>query len=137
MVLFKSSPEVLKHIVLDQGRYLIPRRDGRILMGSTVERVGFDKRTTKAAREELVAAAIARVPALKYAELERHWAGLRPGSPDGIPYIGPHPEVGGLFVNTGHYRNGVVMGLASAQLAANLMLDQPPVVDPEPYLLKP
>ena len=137
MVLFKSEPDVLKRIVLDQGRYLIPRRDGRILMGSTVEYVGFDKRTTEAAREELVSAAIARVPSLKYAEVERHWAGLRPGSPDGIPFIGPHPEIQGLYVNTGHFRNGVIMGLASAQQAANLMLGQEPVVDPEPYLLKP
>ncbi|MDX1335761.1 MAG: glycine oxidase ThiO [Gammaproteobacteria bacterium] len=137
MVLFKTEPDVLKRIVLDQGRYLIPRRDGHILMGSTVEYVGFDKRTTEAAREELIEAAINRVPALKYAEVERHWAGLRPGSPDGIPFIGPHPEIEGLHVNTGHFRNGVIMGLASAQLAANLMLGQEPVVDPEPYLLKP
>ena len=65
--------------------------------------------------------------------VERHWAGLRPGSPGGVPYIGRHPEIGNLFINSGHYRNGVVLGPASARLVADLVLGREPVVDPEPY----
>jgi len=136
MILFRASPELLKRIVPDQGRYMIPRRDGHILMGSTVEHVGLDKRTTESAREELVAAALKLVPELAKAEVVKHWSGLRPGSPDGVPFIGPHPDIEGLFVNTGQFRNGVVMGLASAELAANHMTGRTPILDDTPYLLQ-
>lgn len=136
MILFQAEPGLVKRIVMDQGRYLIPRRDGHILMGSTVEHVGFDKRTTEAARDELLAAAVRLVPALAEAKIVRHWAGLRPGSPQGVPFIGPHPDIKGLFVNTGHYRNGVVMGLASAALAASQIMGRVPVLEDSPYLLK-
>jgi glycine oxidase len=133
MILFRARPGLLKRIVLDQGRYLIPRRDGHIVVGSTMEYVGFDKCTTESAREELVSEALSLVPGLAEAGIERHWAGLRPGSPQGIPFIGPHPEIGGLFVNTGHFRNGVVMGLASAELSASQIMGAKPVLDDEPY----
>jgi glycine oxidase len=136
MILFRAKPGLLKRIVLDQGHYLIPRRDGHILMGSTVEYVGFDKRTTESAREELVAAALKLVPGLANAEIVKHWSGLRPGSPDGVPYIGPHPDIEGLFVNTGHFRNGVVMGLASCELVVCHMTGRKPVLDDAPYLLE-
>lgn len=135
MILFRARPGVLTRIVLSGDRYVIPRRDGRILAGSTVEEVGFEKVTTPAAREEMHAAACALIPALKDYPVEHHWAGLRPGSPTGIPFIGEHPEIRGLFVNAGHFRNGVVLGLASAHLAADLMLGRPPVLDPAPYAL--
>ena len=67
--------------------------------------------------------------------MEKHWAGLRPGSSNGIPFIGACPGHDGLYINAGHYRNGVVMGLASAQLLADLVLQRPPCVDPTPYAL--
>jgi glycine oxidase len=136
MILFRASPGLLTRVVLDQGRYIIPRRDGHILMGSTVEHVGYDKRTTESAREELVAAALKLVPGLADAEVVKHWSGLRPGSPDGVPFIGPHPAIEGLFVNTGQYRNGVVMGLASCELASYHMTGRTPVLDVTPYLLE-
>jgi glycine oxidase len=135
MILFRARPGLLRRIVLHQGRYLIPRRDGHIVVGSTMEYVGFDKRTTESAREELISEALSLVPELAEAEIEHHWAGLRPGSPQGIPFIGPHPEIRGLFVNAGHFRNGVVMGLASAELAASQILGEKPVLDDEPYRL--
>lgn len=135
MLLFQAEPGLLTRIILSEGRYLIPRRDGHILMGSTMEHVGFDKSTTESAREELLTEALRLVPELAEASIERHWAGLRPGSPEGVPFIGPHPGVEGLYVNTGHYRNGVVMGLASAALAATQILGQAPVLDEAPYLL--
>jgi len=133
MILFGARPDTLTRIVLAGDRYLIPRRDGHILCGSTLEHTGFDKSTTQTAMEELHAAAIERVPALADFPVVKHWAGLRPGSPRGIPYIGEHPEIRGLFVNAGQYRNGVVLGLASAQLAADQILGRAPVLDPAPY----
>ncbi|MGZ5577448.1 MAG: NAD(P)/FAD-dependent oxidoreductase, partial [Methylobacter sp.] len=64
-----------------------------------------------------------------------HWAGLRPGTEHGIPYIDRHPEIGNLFINAGHFRNGLAMGPASAQLMADLVLERRPQVAPEPYKL--
>jgi glycine oxidase len=135
MILFRAEPGLMRRIVLCDGRYLIPRRDGRILAGSTLEYTGFDKATTGAAREELLLAAAALVPALANTPVEHHWAGLRPGSPTGIPLIGEHPECPGLFVNTGHFRNGVVLSLAACRLAADLVLGRAPCCDPAPYRL--
>jgi glycine oxidase len=133
MLLFRTPPQTVRRIVLAGARYVIPRRDGRVLVGSTVEHVGFDKSTTEEAKQELREAAFGLIPALQEAPLEQHWAGLRPGSPNGVPYIGPHPELAGLYVNAGHYRNGVVMGLASARLLGDLVLGRPPVLDPDAY----
>lgn len=136
IILFRARAGLMQRILLSGGRYLIPRRDGRILMGSTLEYVGFDKETTDTAREDLHAAAAALVPALADAPVEHHWAGLRPGSPAGVPYIGEHPDCPGLFVNAGHFRNGVVMSLASCRLAADLVCGSGSVViDSAPYRL--
>jgi len=135
MLVFRDNPGGLTRIILKDNHYLIPRRDGRILVGSTLEDVGFDKSTTDAAASELREAAQAIMPVLAKTEVELQWAGLRPGSPDGIPYIGQHPEVDGLFVCTGHYRNGFVLGPASARLMVDLILGREPVVDPAPYRL--
>lgn len=137
MILFRAQPGDLQHIVLTekggQTRYLIPRKDGRILVGSTLEYQGFDKSTTREGLDALRHFAINLLPGLAEVEIESHWAGLRPGSPQGIPYICGHPEVEGLFINTGHFRNGVVMGSASARLLSDLILKREPVVDPSPY----
>lgn len=133
MLLFKTEPGAVKHIVMSSGHYLIPRRDGHVLVGSTMERVGFDKRTTDAARQALLAAAGQIMPTLLESPLVNHWAGLRPGTERGIPYICSHPEVRGLFISAGHFRNGVVIGPASARLLADLVLERDPIVDPMPY----
>ncbi|MCG5516184.1 MULTISPECIES: FAD-binding oxidoreductase [unclassified Ectothiorhodospira] len=89
--------------------------------------------TTEAAAQTFHAAAARLVPALVDLPIEKHWAGLRPGSPQGIPYIGPHPEVEGLFVNAGHYRNGVVMSIGACRLLTDLIMGQSPICDPSPY----
>lgn len=133
MLLFQAHPGLIKHIVLNQDRYLIPRHDGHILIGSTVEYTGFNKTTTEQARNDLYHAAISMVPALAQASVVKHWAGLRPGAPEGIPYIGELPSLRGLFVNAGHFRNGVVTGLASARLLADLISGTPPIIDPSSY----
>lgn len=133
MLLLRAPPGLLRHMILAEGQYLVPRRDGRILVGSTMEYVGFDKSTTAAAYRELHEAALALVPALAECPVERHWAGLRPGSRDGVPSIGGHPRCRGLYVNIGHFRNGVVTGPASARLLADLLLGREPILDPRPY----
>ncbi|MCK4587958.1 MAG: glycine oxidase ThiO [Gammaproteobacteria bacterium] len=136
MILYRAKPGQLNRILLKDGHYAIPRRDGRVLVGSTMEDVGFDKAITEEAREELDATAKQLVPMLANARIERHWSGLRPGSPTGVPFIGPHPKIEGLFINAGHYRNGVVMAPASAELMADILLKRStPVVDPKPYSL--
>ncbi len=129
MILFRATPGLVQRIDLYRGRYVIPRRDGRVLTGSTLEHAGFDKRTTGEALEDLRAAALELIPAMADAPVEHHWAGLRPGSPDGVPFIGPHSRVAGLWVNAGHYRNGVVLGLASARLLADRLLGRPGELD--------
>ncbi|MDH4561494.1 MULTISPECIES: glycine oxidase ThiO [unclassified Pseudomonas] len=136
MILFKCAPDFLPAIVLAKGRYAIPRRDGHILVGSTLEHAGFDKTPTDEALESLKASAFELLPQLADAELVGHWAGLRPGSPEGIPFIGPVPGVDGLWLNCGHYRNGLVLAPASCQLLADLLLGREPVIDPQPYAPK-
>jgi len=116
MIQYAASPGLLRHIVLAHGRYLIPRRDGLVLAGSTLEYTGFEKQTTREARESLAEFATQLLPGLGDCEIVNHWAGLRPGKTDGIPVIGEHPEVKGLYLNTGHFRNGVILAPASAQL---------------------
>jgi len=135
MLLFHGRAGLLRRIVLHQDRYIIPRRDGRILAGSTLEQVGFDKATTADASLDLHRAALNLMPALANCPVEQQWAGLRPGTPTGVPYIGAHPTMEGLYVCAGHYRNGVVLGLASARLLADLVLDRSPIIDPNPYAI--
>lgn len=135
MLLFDAQPETLKHMVLDGDQYLIPRRDGKILAGSTVEQGDFDKTTTAEARDRLHEFAVNLLPSLNSFLVINHWAGLRPGTEHGIPYIAKHPEIGNLFINAGHFRNGLAMGPASAQLMADLVLGRTPQVVPEPYQL--
>ena len=122
MLLFKTEPGQIQRITLSAGHYVIPRRDGRVLVGSTMEYAGFDKTTTNQALNDLQKVAVSLYPVLEKAEIEMHWAGLRPGSTTGVPYIGQVESAPGLYVNTGHFRNGVVMGPASARKVAEMVL---------------
>ena len=133
MLLFKLQPGVLDTILYRNGLYLIPRRDGHILVGSTLEDAGFDKATDDATRQRLHADATELLPALAKLQPVQHWAGLRPGSPDNIPIIDRHPDFDNVFINTGHFRYGVTMAPASAELVVNLMEGAPPALDPAPY----
>lgn len=133
MLLFKAEPGALRSIILKNGIYLIPRLDGHILAGSTLEDVGFDKTTTEEAKAMLYAQATAILPLLKHAPLVQHWAGLRPGSPDNIPTIDRHPQLENLYINSGHFRYGVTMAPASAEILANLVLGRPQALDISPY----
>ena len=133
MILYRCAPNFLSSMVLAKGRYAIPRRDGHILIGSTLEHAGFDKTPTGEALSSLRASAEELIPALAGRELVNHWAGLRPGSPQGIPFIGEVPGHQGLWLNTGHYRNGLVLAPASCQLLADLMQKRSPIIEAAPY----
>lgn len=133
MLLFKLEPGFLDHILYRQGLYIIPRHDGHILVGSTLEDAGFDKSTDCATRHKLHAEASVLLPELDFAEPIRQWSGLRPGSPDNIPVISRLPSFSNVYANVGHYRYGVTMAPASAELLADLMEDKTPALDPTPY----
>ena len=135
MILFKTPPESIKRIVLSKDRYVIPRKDGRVLVGSTLEHTGFEKNITTEAYNDLRSEAARMIPMLADIQVEHHWAGLRPGSTNGIPYICAVPEIEGVYVNTGHFRNGVVLGPASARLMADIILAREPILEIEPYKL--
>lgn len=133
MILYKCAEDFLPSMVLAKGRYAIPRRDGHILIGSTLEHAGFDKTPTGDALASLRASAEELLPALAGQTPVQHWAGLRPGSPQGIPFIGPVPEYPGLWLNTGHYRNGLVLAPASCRLLVDMLQRRDPIIDPQLY----
>ncbi len=133
MIMYKGEPDLVKRIILSEGHYIIPRKDGRILAGSTLEKIGFDKSISFAAFNELRQSAVALVPLLDKLPIERQWAGLRPGTEKGIPYICQHDVIEGLYVHAGHFRNGIVLGVASAELMADIVLGREPWCDADPY----
>jgi glycine oxidase len=135
MIQFAASPGLLRHIVFANGHYLIPRRDGLVLAGSTLEYTGFEKKATPEAQDSLANFARQLLPGLNDCKIVNHWAGLRPGKTDGIPIIGEHPEIKGLYLNTGHFRNGVVLAPASAQLLLDIMTGRASFTSPEAYRL--
>ena len=109
----------LSHVVTSESVYLVPRRNGEIWIGATEERVGFDRRVTAEGVASLLDAGIALVPALEDCTFRGAWAGLRPGTPDGLPCIGTLAP--GLVVAAGHHRNGVLLAPATGQLATELV----------------
>jgi glycine oxidase len=122
------------HRILCQGkRYMVPRPDGRILVGSTEENAGFDKRTTAGAIADLLSFAAVLVPALAGAHLERCWAGLRPGTLDDLPVLGPVPGITNLFAAAGHFRSGIQLSPSTALVMKELLLGQPLTVSLEPF----
>jgi glycine oxidase len=109
------KPEInLPHMVYCDGFYMVPRRDGHLLAGSTLEDVGFDPATTEVIQEELREKSEALMPSLRGLPVIKHWSGLRPGTPNNLPTIGPHPQIENLYLNTGHFRYGLTMAPASA-----------------------
>jgi glycine oxidase len=135
MLLYKTEPGLLAHIIVTDDCYLIPRTDGHILCGSTVSDVGFDRSTTPQALAQLSARAECLLPSLKAIPIVGHWAGLRPGSDTGIPVISRSTECENLFVSCGHFRNGIAMAPASAQLMSDLVEGVESPIDSLPYAL--
>ncbi len=118
ILLFKFDTPPFTQVLLKESLYFIPRRDGHMLVGSTLEDVGFDKSTTAEAREQLMHSVREVFPQWDAVPIQ-HWAGFRPGSPDNVPVIGRHPGIRNLYANTGHFRYGVTMSLAAAELLLN------------------
>jgi glycine oxidase len=105
----------LNRVLRSERGYLVPRRDGRVVAGSTKEEAGFEKRVTAAGIRKVLDAAIELCPSLAAAEIVETWSGLRPGTPDDLPILGP-TDVAGLSIATGHYRNGILLAPVTAKL---------------------
>ena len=135
MALLRVQPPLLARVVEHGKRYLVPRPDGRVLIGSTEEDAGFEKQTTAAAIAGLLEFACALVPGLAHAPLERCWAGLRPGSPDGLPFLGRVPDLDNLFVAAGHYRAGIQLSPATGMVMAELMRGEPTTIPLDAFRL--
>jgi glycine oxidase len=112
--------DLLKHVVRSPDVYLIPRSDGRLLIGATVEEAGFDKRTDAATIKRLHQSALALVPKLADSRILEDWAGLRPGTPDGLPILGA-TATPGYYVATGHFRDGILLAPITAKIMAEVV----------------
>ncbi len=133
MVLFRCPRPPLKRIIIEGTRYLVPREDGRVLAGSTEEEVGFDTRTTEEAVADLTGFATTLAPVLADAEVEKTWAGLRPGTYDGLPYLGRAPGLENTFVAAGHFRSGLQLSPGTAVVMAQFLCDEETDVDLSPF----
>jgi len=119
---------VLQHVLRAPEVYIVPRSSGKILIGATVEDVGFDKSVNPSVIQQLRSEAAKFVPALSSAEITQSWAGLRPGTPDDLPILGP-TDVAGVFAATGHFRNGILLAPVTAHILANLVAGRPSPID--------
>ena len=129
-IVLLNTPRLPIRRVLEVGpRYLVPRSDGRILIGSTEEHAGFDKSNTAEAIADLIRFATELVPTLKTARFERCWSGLRPMSRTGLPYLGRVPHSENLFVAAGHFRLGLTLSPITAVLLRQMLLNQPLTIE--------
>jgi glycine oxidase len=122
----------LRHVIRAPEIYLVPRSDGRLLIGATLEQAGYDKRTDPDTIHRMHQAAIALVPAMSQVRVLEAWAGLRPGSPDNLPLLGA-TETPGYFVATGHFRDGILLAPVSAHLMAQIVTGARPEYDVSPF----
>lgn len=129
VVLYQATPGLLGAVINEGHRYLVPRDDGRIYVGSNEEEVGLDVRTTPEVIASLRQWAETVVPELRAAEVVGTWAGLRPGSFDGFPYIGRSPDTKNLYVATGHFRSGLHLSCGTAVVIADLITGRPAVLN--------
>lgn len=120
-------------VATHDARYLVPRENGTMLVGSTMEDVGFDDGVTDEARLLLAEQAASLIPSLADAPIVERWAGLRPLTPDGQPIVGPEPLLEGLFWSAGHGRNGILLGPLSGRVVADLILDGHSAVAWQPF----
>lgn len=133
IVLLRTVPRVLNHLVEVGIKYLVPRADERVLLGATQEEVGFDKSNTLEGIEELLSFGRGLVPELNKAMIERTWSGLRPGSTDGLPVMGRLPRFENAYVAAGHFRSGLQKSLGTALLMRQLILEETPEIEMAPY----
>jgi glycine oxidase len=122
----------LKHVIRAENVYLVPRSDGKLVIGSTLEEAGYDKRADVNTIQQLLHAAVEVVPGLVEAKIHDDWAGLRPGTPDELPILG-ETELKGYFVATGHFRDGILLAPISAQVMSNVILGKTTGYDLESF----
>jgi len=132
MLCFNPPAPLVRHVIYSSRGYLVPRRDGRLLAGSTTESAGFDKRVTNDGVNAIKSMAVEIAPALESLMMVDSWAGFRPRAKDGLPVLGRTRHVAGLFYATGHYRNGILLAPITGQLIAEAILSgaTPPLLWP-------
>ena len=133
IALLRLPEQVLTRVVNVGLEYLVPRSDGRLLVGSTIEDAGFAKITTPQTIQRLLAFAHALLGPLPHAAIEQSWAGLRPGSVDGLPFLGATPACSNAFIAAGHFRAGLHQSTGTAVMLADLITGRTPALDPTPF----
>jgi glycine oxidase len=127
MLCFQPQEKLTRHVIYSPRGYLVPRRDGRVLAGSTTEFVGFDKSVTDKGLTSIRMHAAEIAPGVLSFQAAESWAGLRPRTQDNLPVLGPCGEIGGLVYATGHYRNGILLAPITAELIAKVIVDKTPL----------
>ena len=122
MISFDARPQLTRHVIYSPRGYIVPRRDGRLLAGSTSERAGFAKQVTAGGISSILKNAQEISPSVSALPIVDTWAGLRPRAPDNLPVLGPCDEIGGLFYATGHYRNGILLAPVTGELIAEAVV---------------
>jgi glycine oxidase len=121
IIVLAARKSLFRHAIYSRRGYAVARRDGRVLLGSTQERVGFEKRVTAAGAQRILRAGLELSPELRVLPFVEAWCGLRPATPDLLPVIGADPTVAGYYVACGHYRNGVLLAPVTAELMCGLI----------------
>ena len=124
MLCFEANPQIARHVIYSPRGYIVPRRDGRLLAGSTTEQAGFEKRVTAAGVQSILSASLEISPRIASLPLADSWSGLRPRAADTLPVLGPCAEIAGVFYATGHYRNGILLAPITGELIANAIVDK-------------
>lgn len=124
MLCFAAIPQVTRHVVYSPRGYIVPRRDGRLLAGSTTEHAGFEKIVTAAGVQSILSASLEISPRIATLPLIDSWAGLRPRAADTLPVLGPCAEIDGVYYATGHYRNGILLAPITGELIATAIVDK-------------
>ena len=124
MLCFEAQPQIVRHVIYSPRGYIVPRRDGRLLAGSTTEHAGFEKHVTAAGVQSILSAAIEISPRIASLPMTDSWAGLRPRAADTLPVLGPCAEIEGVFYATGHYRNGILLAPITGELIARAIVDE-------------
>ncbi|MGQ0507628.1 MAG: glycine oxidase ThiO [Myxococcaceae bacterium] len=132
MLQFQTRLPLLTRILASNRGYLVPRADGRLIAGSTLEHVGFEKQVTGDGLAKILSMALELCPALAQAPVDSFWAGLRPYTEDHLPLLGEGP-LRGLYLATGHFRNGILLAPITAKLTAELVAGEKPTVNLQPF----
>jgi glycine oxidase len=133
IVLFKLEEQLFEPTTYEGARYIVARADGHVVVGATVEEVGFDSSTTDSELQELRRFAASIYPALSDDAYVKGWAGLRPATYDGFPYIGRLPNLENAFVAAGHFRSGLHLSTGTAAVIGDLIVGKQPEVNLNPF----